>query len=386
MHLDLTTLLVANGLIVITAAAAFVLNTVFRQNDGAGRLWSVAFVAGILATFSYFVWGITPNDSWWVVAVGNGAFVLSISLMWCGARAYNGRKAALPVAVVLSVLTGAAVFVHGADDGAWAGAIEMLVALLAAGTLTAVECGRGRMRGVLSARVLVFVFVCFSAFSLVRLVVLVATGPGSEVFETFVGTRTSTLVDIALVVVAATSMSVLQSGRELREGEVGSSGFRIPGVLGPTLFAELAGDWLQRSRLVRDPLVLVLFEVDNLAHIHTAFGRSMGDRTVIAVGRTACTHCPPSTIVGRSEGHRFFILTSAPPFGSPQQIAERIQTALVESPLDPVEGIRATASWGIATTAAEGYDLAPLMLSAEAALADSRRAGSGTITLADTPA
>jgi diguanylate cyclase (GGDEF)-like protein len=383
MSLDLTTLLAADGLIVVTAAVAFVLNTVFRQNDGAGRLWSIAFVAGILATFSYFVWGTGANDGWWVVAVGNSAFVLSLALMWCGARAYNGRGAALPIAFALAVVTAAAVLVRGPDGGSWAGVIEMFLALLAASTLAAVECGRGRMRGVLSARVLVFVFACFAAFYVIRLVMALIVGPYSEIFDAVVGTRTSTLIDIALVVVAATSMSVLQSGRELREGEVGSSGFRIPGVLGPTLFAELASDWLQRSRLARDPLVLVLFEVDNLAHIHTAFGRSMGDRTVIAVGRSACTHCPPSTIVGRSEGHRFFILTSAPPFGSPQQIAERIQTALVESPLDPVEGIRATASWGIATTAAEGYDLAPLMRSAEAALADSRRVGSGTITLAE---
>ena len=49
MNLDLNTLLIVNGLVVVLCGVSFVLNTALRRNDPVGRLWSIAFVMGAVS-------------------------------------------------------------------------------------------------------------------------------------------------------------------------------------------------------------------------------------------------------------------------------------------------------------------------------------------------
>ena len=56
MQLDGPTLQMISGLIVILCGVSFIFNTALNRNDPPGRLWSLAFVGGIMVTLAYAVY------------------------------------------------------------------------------------------------------------------------------------------------------------------------------------------------------------------------------------------------------------------------------------------------------------------------------------------
>ena len=383
MLIDLQTLLLASGTVVSVAAFSFILNTVLRGADDVGRTWSLSFIAGILTTLSYAVWGVVP-DAWWAIAVGNGALALTLGTMWSGSRQFNERASMLWIPNVTSVLVAVAVLVRGPQGGAWAGAVEMFIAIAVFAALAGLETVRGRLRRSLNARVLTVVFWGVSFYYIARTGVILIDGPDGDVFTRYWGTVTTTFVTIAFVMLASLSLSVLTASRRVRgDGTRLNSGEpAIPGVLNKVQFEQAASDWLMRARRDRDSLVLLYLDVANLEHMNTAFGRSYGDQAISAVARTAVEHSPSAAIVGHIRGKRFAILTTAPAVGTAAVVAESLHTALVESPIDPVEGIRAIATCGLGLTDSEGYDFAELQRATLNALVRAESDGAGAIYIA----
>ena len=93
MTLDLSSVLVMTALVVNVSGILFIVETLLRRDEGAGRVWALAFLAGMLTTLAYIVWAQSP-DAWWAVAVGNAAFVAGTGCMWLGCRRFNGRRMA----------------------------------------------------------------------------------------------------------------------------------------------------------------------------------------------------------------------------------------------------------------------------------------------------
>ena len=383
MLIDLQTLLLASGAVVAVAGISFILNTVLRGADDVGRTWSISFIAGILTTLSYAVWGAVP-DAWWAIAVGNGALALSLGSMWSGTRQFNDRASLLWIPTVAGVLVAGAVLVRGPQGGAWAGAVEMFVAIAAFAALAGAETVRGRLRRHLNARVLTVVFWGVSLYYLMRSGVILVDTPDGDVFTLYWGTIPTTFVTIVLVILASISLSVLIANRRMRgDGTLlGNGEPAISGVLNKVQFEQAASDWLARARRDRDSLVLVYLDVANLEHMNTAFGRNYGDQAISAVGRIAVEYSPSAAIVGHIRGKRFAILTTAPSVGTAAVVAERLHTALVESPIDPVEGIRAIATCGLGLTDTEGYEFAGLQRASLEALVRAQSDGAGAIRIA----
>jgi diguanylate cyclase (GGDEF)-like protein len=383
MVIDIQTLLLANGVVVAIAGFSFILNTVLRGSDDVGRTWSIAFISGILTGLSYTVSSAVPS-AWWAVAAGNGALVLSIGAMWSGARQFNDRKGLLWVPVGVGMLVALAALVRGPSGGEWAGAVEMFVAAGALSILAGAETLRGRLIRTSNARALTVVFWGLGVYYVLRTIVIIYDSPTGDVFTRYWGTATTTIVTIVFVILASISMSVLTATRRSRAEAFlpGSGEPAIPGVLNKKQFEQAARDWLARARRDHDALVLVYLDVANLDHMNTAFGRTYGDQAIFAVGRVAAEHSPSAAIIGHSGGKRFAILTTMPPVGNAVAVAERIHTALVESPIDPVEGIRAIATCGLGLTETDGYDFGDLQRATLRALERASEAGPGTILVA----
>lgn len=385
--IDTFSILVAAGAVVAVSGVAFILNTVLRRNDVYGRLWSIAFIAGILETIAYLAWAAVPG-AWWATAIGNGSLVLALAFMWSGCRAFNERQRSYAwVSVTASVLVVGACLVAGPDGGAWAGAWEMFVGVIVFAGFAGVESVTGPLKRSVNGRVLAIVFFVVSLYYLLRLAAFLGAGESSVAFVHYFGTVTTTLIGIALTIVAAISMSVLQpahlssldrDGR--RAGEPS-----IPGVSSLELFEQQARDWLARSQRDREALVLLELVVDNFDHIATAFGREVGDEAIALVGRIACESTPSASLVGYVSNERFIILTTPPAFGSSVDIAQTLQTALVERPVDPVQGVRATATFGLATTNEFGYSLAALELASREAMRTAQAESPGSVTVARRP-
>ena len=378
--LDTQTLLYASGLVVATAGIAFVLNTILRRDSIPSRLWSLGFIAGMLATISYAVWGYTP-DLWWIVSIGNGALSFAIGAMWSGFRAYNGRANLLWVTGLGALVVGAAVLVEGPDGGSWAGATAMLLAIGVFAALASAETLRGILRRSINARILTVVFAAVSLYYLVRTVVFIVFGENSVEFSEGFGTATTTLINIVYLTLAAISLSVLQwetagSTKRQSRADDGSAFMRR------SKFAELATDWLRRAECNGDPLVLVLLEVDNLDHINIALGNEFGDKVIRSVESVTADSVPTASLLSTQSTRRFAVLTAPPAIGQERAVAERIHTALAEAPVDAAENIRAIATFGVATTKTSGYAFAELMAAAAVGLKQAELAGPGTIEVA----
>ena len=70
MNLDLYSVLVMTALVVNVSGILFIVETLLRRDEGAGRIWALAFLAAMLTTLAYVIWAQSP-EAWWAVAVGN---------------------------------------------------------------------------------------------------------------------------------------------------------------------------------------------------------------------------------------------------------------------------------------------------------------------------
>ncbi|GAB2458756.1 diguanylate cyclase (GGDEF)-like protein [Conyzicola lurida] len=365
MQLDLLTLLYASGLIVVSSGTSFIISTLVHRADLVARLWSLGFVAGMLATIAYAIWAASPG-AWWVIGIGNAALVFALGAMWSGCRAFNERPPRLWVVALVSALVFASAFVRGSEGGAWAGAAEMFIAIAVFAGLASSETLRARLRVLVNGRILAVVFAGVSLFYLVRCGVILILGQHSDVFTVYFGTPNTTLVNIVFITLASIAMSVLQATRG--GDRTLTAGPEVDPALGFTTRAQFEGQavqWLRRAERRHESLALVVLEVDNLEHVNIALGSDYGDRTVDAVGMVARDHVPTTSLIGRISSRRFAILTPTPPVGEPRQLGERVLTALAEAPIDPNVGARPVAVFGVVTTDGAGYEYDELRSIAE---------------------
>ncbi|WP_411698362.1 GGDEF domain-containing protein [Conyzicola sp.] len=368
MNLDTLTVLYASGLVVTAAGTSFVISSIFRRDDEVARLWGLGFISGMLATIAYAAWGYSP-ELWWITGIGNAALVFAMGAMWAGSRAYNAARPLLLVAMIVATIVFAAVVIHGPEGGEWAGAPVMYIAIAGFTAATAVETMRGQLRRRVYARILSVVFLAISAYYLARTVVYFVAGESSVAFLSYFGTVNTTLLNIGFLTVASISFSVLQSERIPDYArEKTSDRSTIAGVASRTLFEQQAQDWLRRAHRADDSLTLAIFEVENLDQMNIALGSEYGERAIQTVGWFTRDNVPTASIVGRLSPRRFAVITPSPAVGEPRDVAERVMTAIAENPIDEIEGVRALAAFGVATTADAGYDFADLARSAAAGL------------------
>ena len=366
MIVDATTLSVAEGLVFLTTGVTFILGTVLGRTTAVGRIWSAAFAVGILAVMCFGVSNLVPENLRIVNAVGCAAFAAAIAIMWSGCRVANGRSSAAWISALAAVGAGVVVYADDPANGEWAGSLPffILVAVLAA--LVAIETLRGRLLHDSNASALTVIFVVSALYYAVRATVVAGVGVRSPIFLEWFGSVTTSLVVIVLILVAGISMTALRNTLPSEADDEDASGSGVPGVAGPSLFDQQLRDWLRRARIERSPLMLTLIEVDDLVHLNSVFGRDFGDLAILAVGRSACENSPIGSVVGQLSSRRFAVITVVT---DSRRIADEIQNALVDRPLDSATGIRAVANFGAATTTDAGYRAVDLVAAAEASLA-----------------
>ena len=240
MNLDLASVLVMTALVVNVSGILFIVETLLRRDEGAGRIWALAFLAAMLTTLAYIVWAQTP-EAWWAVAVGNAAFVAGTGCMWLGCRRFNGRRMGWPSALVaVAVLAAAvAVVIEGPDGGDWAGALWMFVPLVGI---------RRRRRGRVPARRPRRVAHGMGAqrrcsrfqslYYLSRTTAFLTSGAESSLFLSAFGTMPTSFLTVTLTIVAVVVTSVLRATRAPMRGYLRPAGFGTArdGILSKDVF------------------------------------------------------------------------------------------------------------------------------------------------------
>ncbi|WP_165310982.1 diguanylate cyclase domain-containing protein [Microbacterium protaetiae] len=381
MNLDLASVLVMTALVVAVSSIVFIAETVIRRDDGVGRVWAVAFLAAPVALLAYLVWAY-DRSAWWAIAVGNAAFVTTISAIWLGCRRYNARasRAAAAAAGVAAVVTAVMVVVAGPQGGDWAGARTMFTLLAVFSTLGCVECLRGALRASRTAWALAVVLGLYGVYCVVRLVVFSVEGPNGPFFQMWLSTIPSSFVTVTFTIVSLVAASVLRAGRtpvrglqemDAARGRAAREMARATGADSGVLVAEQF--WIALQGLLtraqwHDELVAVLaVRIDDLAQISQAFG-SEAAQEVAQAWRRGVRHSAPAAARVGEDGQGLLLVTSV--VGSAaeaRRLAVRISRGVFEQ-LQAVPGaILPAVGVGVALSDTQGPDVDRLVSAARAA-------------------
>ncbi|MCU1481128.1 MAG: diguanylate cyclase [Subtercola sp.] len=361
MRLDLQTLLVFDGIVVVLCGFSFVLNTATRRNDLAGRLWSVSFIGAILSVICFGIWGGTTDASW-ILVIGNAAYSLVSGMIWSGCRAFNGRRPYIVVVALAAAAVAVASIVTAQSQGAWQGSLVLFPVIAVFSGLAGFEALRGRLLRNVNARILAGALWVIAIYYGLRTIAFALGGPQGELFVTYFGPEISTILVTAFVLLGTISLSILQVERAGASalGDLTIGTLSVVGLLSASAFAQQWQDWLERAAARSERLAMIAIDIDSLPEINTALGRTFGDGVILQVARVVRAVAPTGALLGHPGSGRFVIVMVVTNDYDAQKIAGRIRDALVDHPIDESQSLRATASFGVVSTDAFGYDMTVL--------------------------
>ncbi len=386
MNVDLFTITLVTALVIVVCAVLYLAETLMRKDGASGRLWAVAFLAGVLTVACYLVWSVDPR-AFIAVALGNGGFVSTAGFIWLGARAFNGRRVGVAGAILAAIVVVviAAALLAGPDGGDWAGAVPMFVGNAVLAALGAVETRRGQMAAQRNAVGLTAVLILEAVYFVARTIVFLAQGPDSALFQQWFDSRATSILTITLTIVAVVTTSVLRAGESQLRGqrETYAVHVALDGVLTPESFRSTTTTLLERAERNGETMCVVAMRLDDLDRVAVAFGP--GEAEVLAEAwRTGVRrHAPSAALVGEgAEGALLsaFLTTS---FSDVRRTASILHRRLLEDfgelglSVMPVVGV------GIALTDRSGYDYRTLVAAADDAARRSASSPDASVILAD---
>lgn len=381
--LDQLTVSAMTALVVTVSGVLFVLETLIRRDEGAGRVWSVGFLAAMLTTIAYIVAAVRP-DAWWVIAVGNATFVGGTGLMWLGCRRFNGRRmaaASLSVVVVSVVVAGAAA-ADGADGGEWAGALWMFAGLVAFAGLGAVECLRGAMAPQRTAWGLAVVLGAESLFYAARIPVFLLFGPESPAFQVWFSTDVASILTVALTIVAVVVTSVLRAGRAVQRGyrDVTNASLGLDGILPHSTFLRALREVLARAERRGERIGVLAVQVEDLPQISTAFGSEIALSVTDAWRSGVRRYAPSLALAGEDGQSGLLVAVTADSTADARRQAALLYAGLFEDLGAVAGGVIPVVGVGVALSSSAGYDVESLVrVAREAAHRAAQSVGSSVL-------
>lgn len=144
---------------------------------------------------------------------------------------------------------------------------------------------------------------------------------------------------------------------------------------------------LSRARRSREPLSILLFDIDHFKTINDQLGHLRGDDLLRAVGAQLTRVLRTSDVRCRYGGDEFLIILPNTPLSGAQQAAESVRQRIGTLAITAGgKSIRVTVSIGIAAAGPADLGVAALMERADGALYQSKREGRDRWTVAGTPA
>ncbi len=148
-------------------------------------------------------------------------------------------------------------------------------------------------------------------------------------------------------------------------------------------FYEVAANEIDRYRRTREPLALLLIDLDHFKHVNDRFGHAVGDEVLKAFGAAAQRTVRAIDVVGRIGGEEFAILLPACPLPEAQQVAERLRCEVGALDLGPL-GLpeQLTVSIGLARLEDADESIDAVLHRADMALYRAKAAGRDRVEIA----
>ncbi|MGO1317811.1 MAG: GGDEF domain-containing protein [Cellulomonadaceae bacterium] len=305
MTLDLPTLIFISSLLSVTVSVLYLLQVSRRdQFAEVDRSWALTFFCVILATFCYGATELAGHSWWWAHPFGDALLVFAMGALWSGVRAYSGLPARLWLPLLTAAATAATGLVAGSAAGSWGSVWAYVPGVILWTALATRLIIVGPLRTRPGGTTLAAATAVWCAFYVARLVIVILAGAGSAVFDRYVGSGISSVVNLVLIVTGAFAIITMRSGEALTEIV---KTFRFDPYLGtrtPENFRERGQALLDRHRGEDPSAALVLVEMRELPAITDAYGRPAGERAIALVARCLHHDAPRESMVGSVDGAR----------------------------------------------------------------------------------
>jgi diguanylate cyclase (GGDEF)-like protein len=135
------------------------------------------------------------------------------------------------------------------------------------------------------------------------------------------------------------------------------------------------------SRQAREPVCVLLLDVDNFKSINDQHGHATGDRVLIEVARACKMSLRDADLLARYGGEEFVALLPATDLPEALLVAERVRTSVADTQVATDGGavVRPTVSVGVAMLAAGLVSFDGLLAQADAAMYDAKRSGKNRV-------
>ena len=324
MRLDVQTLSVVT--VFVTALLGALLIFAGLQNRGIRALmwWGPAHLvnaAGLGLTTMY-----GPVADFFAIDLANTLVLLSYGMIWAGARVFDGRRVRPAL-----LLTAPAVWLVLCRIPAFEASVNMRVAVVSAmlaalAALTADEFWRGRNEPLMSRWPTVIVLLANAAVLLARI-------PATLLSPILVSDRVMSGVSFALlafgtllftVVTAFLLLNMTKERNELKH-KIDSLIDPLSGVANRRAFRDGAAKLLARQAVEREPLAMLLFDLDWFKNINDRFGHAVGDRVLQVFADSATRTLGPDALFGRIGGEEFAAFLAVGDLDEAYAIADRVR-------------------------------------------------------------
>jgi diguanylate cyclase (GGDEF)-like protein len=154
----------------------------------------------------------------------------------------------------------------------------------------------------------------------------------------------------------------------------------LTGIFNRPHFIELAEESLKNARKLQQDVCVVLCDLDHFKLVNDNFGHAEGDYVLQRAVAACQAHLRATDVFARIGGEEFGLLLANCSVDDARVRVERLRVAVAES--NPPSGkFNVSASFGVASTSASGYELQTLMTHADAALYQAKRAGRNCVVV-----
>jgi diguanylate cyclase (GGDEF)-like protein len=324
MAIDLPTLAVVTVFVTAVLGALLVFAGVQNRAVRALKIWGIAFLIGAIGLALVITRGFVPN--WLSISVSNALVLFGISLIWAGARIFDGRpvrRAFLLVAPGLWLIA-CAFPAFQADINLriiWASGLLAVVA-----AVSAREMWRGRAEPLMSRWPTIVTLLAYAG-AMVGRIVMTLSAPMLQDAPLISGVAFTLLSFGTLlftVVLAFLLLNMTKERLELRH-KTASLVDSLCGVPNRRAFLEGINRLLVQRQAGREPVAVILFDLDRFKEINDHFGHAVGDSVLQTFSATATRALGPYVLFGRIGGEEFAAAVAVRELDEAVALAERVR-------------------------------------------------------------
>ncbi len=372
MSLDLPTSMQIAAFTLFVAGALLLLSWLHQRSDQPLAQWGAAFFLGAVAVALIAARGHIPDG--WSIFLANAFLAAAYGIMWKGVRTFEGRPSP-PVFVFAGVLawmlacTFPAFYAVATARAALMMAIGMTYTLLAV-----VELWRGRSDGLVYRWPIMIVLTVHALTLPLRVPLAPSLGavrPAHVDLLAFV-----MFESILFCMCAAYFFGSISKERVAQRYKQSSLLDPLTGVPNRRAFLQQAARIIERSGISRQPVALLLFDLDRFKSVNDQYGHAAGDEALVAFCRVATDQLRPTDLLARLGGEEFACLLPGASRGDALAIAERVRGAFEATTHDAGEvPFKVTVSVGLTVADGADMDLPSLLVTADRALYRAKQQG-----------